>query len=263
MVVSKTAQVIRKLERPYFKLLSNTATAEAKSIMLKSLWPRSGSWRAATVLSKWRTSPKFPPQYCITVRASSSEDGDTRHSLVQSPYGALLDNARKSRQGEPRERFAVALLNYMEQEKFRRGHVKFITFALQQMDEFGLEKDLLTYNRLIDIFPRNRFKPMNMFDAFWPKPLPQIEIALEILQKMEDNGVRPDYTTYDLLKEIFGRVSFPVQKCVRIAYWFDKFENVDPYWIEGELPGDPFEVSKLALLRIAGSDGTITDLKVL
>lgn len=231
--------------------------------MLKTHWSRPNTWRrAATVLSNCRTSPSH---YYISARPIGSlrkEKEDSQHSLIRSPYGALIDDARKSTHGKPRERFAVALMSYMEQEKFRRGHVKFITFALQQMDEFGLEKDLLTYNRLIDIFPKDRFKPRNMFDAFWPKPLPQIELALSILQKMEENGIRPDYTTYDLLIEIFGRVSFPVQKCFRLAYWFDKFKDADPYWIEGELPSAPFEVSRLGLLRIAGSDAVITELKV-
>ena len=61
--------------------------------------------------------------------------------------------------------------------------MKFITFALHQLEEFGLQEDLLTYNRLIDIFPRDRFKPRTMLDAFWPKPYPQTDVALNILQK--------------------------------------------------------------------------------
>lgn len=174
-----------------------------------------------------------------------------------------MDRARRSTKEEPRERFAVALLSYMELEKYRRGHVKFITFALQQLEGFGLKEDLLTYNRLIDIFPKDRFKPRNMLDAFWPKAHPQIEVALNILQKMEENGVVPDYTTYELLVAIFGRVSPPVEKCYRMAYWFNMFENVDPYRIEGELPSDPVELSRLALFRISGDNGVVTELKVI
>ena len=34
------------------------------------------------------------------------------------------------------------------------------------------------------------------FDAVWPRPTPQMELALNILEKMELEGIRPDDTTY-------------------------------------------------------------------
>ena len=179
-----------------------------------------------------------------------------------SSHNSLLDNAKKKSNLQYREKFATALTEYMKKEKFKRGHVNFIKTALIRMDEFNVQKDLLTYNRLLDVFPKKRFVNKTLFDALWPRPLPQIDVALDVLQKMEDNGVRPDYTTYSLLCEIFGRVSFPVQKCMRIAYWFDKFENVDPYRIKGELSEDSWEISKMALQRIAGEKCQIWEITV-
>ena len=189
----------------------------------------------------------------------SSQKSD--QALVKSDYGHLMDIARKSTEEEPREKYAKALMYYKKREKDSRGHMKFIKFALHQLEEFGLQDDILTYNRLIDIFPKDRFKPKNIFDAFWPVPHPQVDVALDILQKMEENGVVPNRVTYDLLVEIFGRVSFPVQKCYRLAFWFKFFENADPYSIV-YLPESPLELSRLALFRIAGDNGVITEVKV-
>ena len=170
-----------------------------------------------------------------------------------SPYSHLIDKAKENQTFAQREQFALALKGYLSLEKYRRGHMKFIKEGLIRMDEFNLQRDILTYNRLIDIFPKGKFNNKTMFDAFWPKPHPQIDLALEILQKMEDYGIRPDYNTYMLLCEIFGRVSYPVQKCLRIAVWFDKFENIDPYRIVGDMPTEPLVLSKMALERISGN----------
>ena len=210
----------------------------------------------------------YKPQYSkylsllIYRRLWTSYANQNRHSLVKSSYTYLIDKAKENQSFVHREQFAVALKEYLSLEKYRRGHVNFIKEGLIRMDEFGLQKDLLTYNRLLDLFPKDRFKNKTLFDALWPKPHPQIDLALDILQKMEDHGVRPDYTTYSLLCEIFGRVSFPVQKCTRIAVWFDKYENIDPYRIQGDVPTDPYALSKMALQRITGDGSHLREVMV-
>ena len=183
-------------------------------------------------------------------------------SLIQLPYNSLIDSAKLKTQLENREKLAFVLKEFMAREKYRKGHVTFIKLVLYRMDEFGLEKDLLTYNRILDVFPKGRFAPRRMLDAFWPRSLPQTELALELLTKMEDNGIRPDYNTYMLLIEIFGKTSLPVDKCYRIAYWFDKYKHADPYTISGDLPSNPVHLSKLALQRIVGEHGCLTEHKV-
>jgi signaling intermediate in Toll pathway protein len=193
----------------------------------------------------------------MTSIASSNSQGLTARP---SSYGHLIDKAKEHQALNRQEQFAVALKAYTSLEKYRRGHMKFIREGLLRMDEFNLQKDLLTYNRLIDMFPKGRFNNKTFFDSLWPKQHPQIDLALDILQKMEDNGIRPDYITYSLLCEIFGRVSFPVQKCTRIAVWFDKFDNIDPYRIEGQIPTDPLVLSKMALKRITGEDHELWEI---
>ena len=179
-----------------------------------------------------------------------------------SDHGALIDAAKSHVHLPRREQFELALKQFMEREKYRRGHVAFIALALERMREFGLEKDLLTYNRLLDLFPKGRFVPRRMLDALWPRPLPQMELALDLLTRMEEEGVRPDYTTFSLLREVFGKTSFPVDKCLRLAYWFDRFEHSDPYWVEGGLPSNGLELARLALRRMVGREGKLEEHQV-
>ncbi|XP_011404145.1 PREDICTED: evolutionarily conserved signaling intermediate in Toll pathway, mitochondrial-like [Amphimedon queenslandica] len=192
---------------------------------------------------------------------TSFQDCKNLEPQESSSYGHLLDEAKKDQSLAVRERFAEALMSYMSLEKNRSGHMKFIKEGLSRMDEFGLQKDLLSYNRLLDLFPKGRFNNKSFFDTLWPKPHPQIDLALEILSKMEDNGIRPDNVTYTILCETFSRISLPVQKCERIAFWFDKFEDIDPYRIKGDMPTDLYTLSKMALQRISGEDCKVWNIK--
>ena len=190
-------------------------------------------------------------------------DPDVLRPKAQSQYNALIDSAKNDHQHlTSHEQFSLAVDQYLKREKYRRGHVGFIRLALQRMDEFGLQNDLATYNKLLDVFPKDRFKPRRMLDALWPRSLPQMELALELLTKMEENGVNPSLQTYQIVKDVFGGMSFPLQKCIRLMYLFDKYENADPYRIKGELPTDPVELARLTLKRIAGSNGHIIEHKV-
>ena len=199
---------------------------------------------------------------CKAAQESEAKGPERTATVVHSTYNALVESAKQKPALEKQEQFALVLKEFMAREKYRRGHVHFIRLALHRMNEFGLEKDLLTYNRMLDIFPKGKFIARRMLDALWPRSLPQLELALELLTKMEEHGVRPDYNTFMLLTEIFGRRSLPVQKCIRIAYWFDAFEHADPYKVDSGLPSDPLELSRLALKRIAGDRGQLTEHKV-
>ena len=62
---------------------------------------------------------------------------------------------------------------------------------MRKMDDFGLDEDLETNNKILNVFPRGRFAPISMLDSFWPKSTPQMELCMEVLTKMEEKGVRP------------------------------------------------------------------------
>lgn len=196
-------------------------------------------------------------------RSFSSNDNPINSvSLEKSRYNAIIDQAKERTDKENQARFAAAIEHYYSREKFRRGHMEFIRLALARMDEFGLQKDLSTYACIIDIFPRGYFNPKNFLEAYWPRNHPQIDLALEILQKMEDNIIVPDEVVLQLLIDIFGSSSFPVDKCMALRYWFKRFKNIDPYKIVGEFPTSAIEISRLALQRISGDKYTSWDIEV-
>lgn len=162
-----------------------------------------------------------------------------------------------------KEQIFLAVDTFKKKEKYRKGHVEFVNLAIKRMEEYQLQKDVNVYNQIISIFPKGRFAPKRMLDSIWPRSLPQLELSLDILTKMEENGVRPNQETYNLLNEIFGKMSLPVEKCIRIAHLFDKYEYADPYKIYSGIPTSPVELSKLILQRITGGQGTIEVFKVI
>lgn len=77
---------------------------------------------------------------------------------------------------------------YETKGKHRRGHVEFIYSALSHMEEYGVHKDLEVYKSLVDIFPKGKFIPQNMFQAEFMHYPKQQNCAVDLLEQMEDNG---------------------------------------------------------------------------
>ncbi|EDV28258.1 Evolutionarily conserved signaling intermediate in Toll pathway, mitochondrial [Trichoplax sp. H2] len=169
--------------------------------------------------------------------------------------GAILEEALQTKQ---KDSFHQAIDKFNARDRQRRGHVDFIYSALSLIDKFELEQDIETYNKLLDVFPKDRFVNRSWLDVVWPKPHPQIDCALDVLTKMEEEGILPNEDTYRILYDVFGRKSFPLQKAQRIEYWFTRFKDINPYKLPSPVPTDPIELGSIALQRIAGSDGVIT-----
>ncbi|KAJ9581180.1 hypothetical protein L9F63_023639 [Diploptera punctata] len=143
---------------------------------------------------------------------------------------------------------------YESRETLRRGHVEFIYSALKHMEEFGVQKDLEVYKSLIDILPKGKFIPTNIFQAeFFHYPKQQ-QCIIDLLEQMEDNGVVPDPETETLLINIFGRRGHPVRKYWRMMYWMPKFKHLSPWPLPNPIPNDSLELAKLALSRMSSVD---------
>ena len=162
-----------------------------------------------------------------------------------------------------KESFFDIIDDFLAKDRTRRGHMEFLKTAVVYMEEFGIEKDVEAYNRLLDVFPRGRYNNRTLFDAIWAKKHPQAELALEILTEMEDHWLLPNEDTYDILYEIFGHASQPLQKCRRMIYWYHKLEEMFPNPYPKVLPESDTELSKLALTRMTKDEQIITIFKVL
>ena len=160
--------------------------------------------------------------------------------------------------GKTKENFVGVIDNFLARNRTRRGHMEFLKTAMNYVEEFDLGKDVEVYNRMLDVFPRGRFDNRTLFDAIWAKKHPQAELALDILTLMEDNWISPDETTYDIVHEIFGHASQPLQKCKRLVYWYRKMEEMFPNPYPKALPESDAELSKLALVRMTKDEQIIT-----
>ncbi|XP_067005187.2 evolutionarily conserved signaling intermediate in Toll pathway, mitochondrial [Anabrus simplex] len=149
----------------------------------------------------------------------------------------------------------LSMINiFIERDVHRRGHVEFIYAALRHMKEFNVHKDLEAYKSLIDILPKGKFIPTNIFQAEFMHYPKQQQCIIDLLEQMEDNGVCPDFEMEDLLVNIFGRRGHPVRKYWRMMYWMPKFKNLSPWPLPNPVPADAFELAKLALERMSSVD---------
>lgn len=136
----------------------------------------------------------------------------------------------------------------------RRGHVEFIYAALKNMESFGVHQDLEVYKALIDVLPKGKFIPTNIFQAEFMHYPKQQQCAIDLLEQMEDWGVIPDYDMEDILINVFGRRGHPVRKFWRMMYWMPKFKNLSPWLVPNPPPNDVQDLAKLAVERMCSVD---------
>lgn len=137
---------------------------------------------------------------------------------------------------------------------YRRGHAEFIYSALKNMESFGVHKDLEVYKALIEVLPKGKYIPTNMFQVEFMHYPKQQQCIIDLLEQMEDNGVMPDYDMEDILKNIFGSTGFPLRKYWRMMYWMPKFKNASPWPVPNPLPDGVYELTKCAIERISSVD---------
>lgn len=84
--------------------------------------------------------------------------------------------------------FVQAVQNFGQHNVHKRGHVDFIYLALRKMREYGVEQDLAIYNMLLDIFPKDVFRPRSIFQKIFIHYPRQQECGIAILEQMENHG---------------------------------------------------------------------------
>ncbi|XP_055534075.1 evolutionarily conserved signaling intermediate in Toll pathway, mitochondrial [Wyeomyia smithii] len=136
----------------------------------------------------------------------------------------------------------------------RRNHVEFIYAALKHMEEFGVQKDLEVYKALINVMPKGKFIPTNIFQAEFMHYPRQQQVIIDLLEQMEDNGVIPDYEMESMLINVFGKKGHPVRKYWRMMYWMPKFKNLSPWPLPNPVPDESLELAKLAVERMCSVD---------
>lgn len=142
--------------------------------------------------------PQVPPQAPRGLHCSAATDNPDS-SLVPRPpepprrpvkalavheelFRPALDGARN------KANFVRAVQNFAEYNVHKRGHVDFIYLALRKMREYGVERDLSVYNLLLDVFPKEVFRPRNIFHSIFLHYPRQQECGIAVLEQMENHG---------------------------------------------------------------------------
>lgn len=116
------------------------------------------------------------PSTVIFKRWKSSEKG-------LSVYDPFVNKPQKNK-----NTYLDVIKMFEGRDTRRRGHVEFIYAALGRMREFGVQKDLEVYKALVDVLPKGKFIPENIFQAEFLHYPKQQQCAVDLLEQMEDNG---------------------------------------------------------------------------
>lgn len=136
-------------------------------------------------------------------------------------------------------------------ETYRRGHVEMIYAALDQMKMFGVQRDLESYKKLVELFPKQKMIPQNTWQIEFMHYPKQQQCCIDILDRMEHFGVIPDDDMGYRLLAVFGPKAHVFRKYRRMMYWMPKFRWANPYYVPFELPKDDIELAKFAIKRMA------------
>ncbi|XP_067117596.1 evolutionarily conserved signaling intermediate in Toll pathway, mitochondrial isoform X1 [Osmerus mordax] len=189
-------------------------------------------------------------QPMTTDHGEEEEDGKRKNrSLVT--HDDLFERASKD--AKSKATFNRVVEVFTRRDIRRRGHVEFIYAALKKMQEFGVERDIAVYNKLLDVFPKEVFVPRNFIQRMFNHYPRQQECGVQVLEQMENYGIMPNVETKVLLVQIFGEKSHPIRKFQRLMYWFPKFKHANPFPVPLQLPEDPLDLARLSLKRI-GND---------
>ncbi|XP_025771561.1 evolutionarily conserved signaling intermediate in Toll pathway, mitochondrial [Puma concolor] len=84
--------------------------------------------------------------------------------------------------------FVRAVQTFGQHNVHKRGHVDFIYLALRKMREYGVERDLAVYNLLLDVFPKEVFRPRSVFQRIFIHYPRQQECGIAVLEQMENHA---------------------------------------------------------------------------
>ncbi|ALC46159.1 ECSIT [Drosophila busckii] len=191
--------------------------------------------------------------------AADAKDNRNNEKTRQSSTGSSksLPAARNPfaiAQEKTKNTYLTMVEIFMERDIHRRNHVEFIYAALKHMADFGVEHDLEVYKALINVMPKGKFIPKNIFQAEFMHYPKQQQCIIDLLEQMEDNGVMPDYEMEAMLLNVFGQRGHPLRKYWRMMYWMPKFKNLSPWPLPDPVPDDTLEIAKLAVERMCTVD---------
>lgn len=182
------------------------------------------------------------------LKFKENEDKDSKEKKI------VVRQTFDSQPNKTKQSYLDMVHIFINRDVHRRGHVEFIYSALKHMQLYGVQKDLEVYKSLIDVFPKEKMIPKNIFQAEFMHYPKQQQCAIDLLEQMEDNGVMPDAEMETMLLSVFGKRGHPLRKYWRMMYWMPKFKNLSPWPVPNPPPNDVFDLAQMAIARISSAD---------
>lgn len=120
------------------------------------------------------------------VPAEFIKEDDKKRNKSLLTYDDLFEQVAK--EVKTKATFNRVVDIFIKRDVRRRGHVEFIYAALKKMPEFGVERDLVVYNKLLDVFPKEVFVPRNFIQRMFNHYPRQQECGVQLLEQMENYG---------------------------------------------------------------------------
>ena len=116
-------------------------------------------------------------------------DKEKRLSVRQSD---LFEEVASKKNVKNADTFRIAVHMFKERNPYHRRHVEFTYAALDKMKEFGVDKDLASYKRLIGTFPKEIYVSKTRIQAEFKHHPKQQDCMLQLLNNMSDKGIYPN-----------------------------------------------------------------------
>lgn len=100
----------------------------------------------------------------------------------------ILKGSFESMKNKDKDNYLDMIKVFEDKDIHRRNHVEFIYAALKNMEDYGVHKDLAVYKALVDVMPKGKFIPTNIFQAEFMHYPKQQQCMIDLLEQMEDNG---------------------------------------------------------------------------
>lgn len=126
-------------------------------------------------------SPKIDSGDAEQQKRQEKHDQFMRRAMILKGSFESADNKDKST-------YLDMIRVFEGKDVHRRNHVEFIYAAMKNMEDYGVHKDLAVYKALIDVMPKGKFIPTNVFQAEFMHYPKQQNCITDLLEQMEDNG---------------------------------------------------------------------------
>jgi len=176
-------------------------------------------------------------------------ESEISYELITSQYFKVENDKDKNKKA-----FEEAIDIYTHKDGRRSGQVEFIYGALRNMERFGVHKDLGSYKKLMDVFPKGKYVPRHRLQADFFHYIKQQDCATTIIATMNKNEIIPDEEMGDMILNIFGKISSPFKAYCRQMYWGPKLKNISPFLLPETMPDEALELAKLGVKQMTSVD---------